>query len=341
MVDIVLLAALLACVYIGWNIGSNDAANAIGPAVGGRIISYRRAAIIVAIFAFLGAALEGWKVMETVGRDIIIPASPSSLLNPLSLSPWATIVAFISAGLWVTVAAYFKLPVSTSQSIVGALIGLGLLISYVFPVGVVVKIQIWKVAIIALSWVFVPLVSAFLAFVVYRLSNPLLGRAKDIILVNRVLVALTLSTGAYLAYALGANNVGVATGVIYAVQDRGGPLLSKQMLGLFGGIALVIGILTYSKKMMYTIGMEITSLDPVSAFVSQLSAAFVVHLFTQFGIPVSTTQAMVGAIAGAGLVKGLVTVKKKKLYEIFAGWVLTPILSCLIAFTFGSLLLRL
>jgi PiT family inorganic phosphate transporter len=340
MIDIVLPAALLVCVYIGWNIGSNDAANAIGPAVGGRVISFRRAACLVAIFAFLGAALEGWKVMETVGEDIVVSSSPSSLSNPLSIFPWATIAAFASAGLWVSIAVNSKIPVSTSQSVVGAVIGLGILISYVYPVEGGARIQIGRVALIALSWILVPLASAFFALVLYRVFRPLLERARDIILINRILAALTVCTGAYLAYALGANNVGVATGLVYAVHVAKDGFLSAQTLGLLGGIALAIGVLTYSKKMMYTVGTEITSLDPISAFVCQFSAALVVHLFTQFGIPVSTTQAIIGAIVGAGIVKGLSTIKRKKLYEIFAGWILTPIISCLIAFTFGSLLLR-
>jgi PiT family inorganic phosphate transporter len=102
--------------YVGWNIGANDAANCIGTSVGSGLISYRRAIYLVAIFAIIGAQLLGRNVMRTIGKGIV----------PEELPELAILVAMISAGLFVTLATFFKIPVSTSQAIVGGVAGVGL-----------------------------------------------------------------------------------------------------------------------------------------------------------------------------------------------------------------------
>lgn len=99
----------MAGVYVGWNIGANDTANCIGTVVGAELMPYRRAVALVAVFAILGAVLQGHYVVKTIGKGIVKE----------NLSFLAVFIALVCSGFFVTLATFFKLPVSTSQSIVG------------------------------------------------------------------------------------------------------------------------------------------------------------------------------------------------------------------------------
>jgi PiT family inorganic phosphate transporter len=346
MISIVLLAALVAAFFVGWNIGSNDTANTMGTAVGGGVLRYRRAIMLMILFVILGAVLEGFHVMKTIGKDVVVPAENAPLteagepVSPFQQLPLMAVVALIGAGLYVLIATTLGLPVSTSQSIVGGVIGVGLLLSYLQPQGVGAVIQFGKIGTIVICWMLTPLGAAFFAYVIHRFAGHLMGRVKNVLLVTKIFSALVIITCAYAAYALGANDVGNSTGVIYAAFGEGtgvGEMRTMQLIGLFGGVAMAVGALTYSRRVMRTVGTSITALDAMSAFAAQFGAALTVHLFTQFGIPVSTSQAIVGGVIGAGLVKGVLAVNKRKIGEIGIAWILTPLTAALFSFMLGLL----
>jgi len=337
MIDYIVLVALAAGFYVGWNIGANDAANAVGAPVGGRVISYRQAISILILFVLLGAVLEGWKVMETVGSGILF--SKSGAGNPLKALPEIAVVALFAAGVWVTTATTFELPVSTSQSIVGSVIGAGLLLSYRNPAAApdtAVRFGVLKD--IGIAWILAPVATAIFAYLIYNVMSQILRRIGSALTLNRIFGALTIGVGAFLAYTLGTNDAGAAMGLVLAVAGDNS-FLSVNMIALFGGLALAVGAITYSRKVMYTVGSGITKLDPLTAFSAQFGAAFIVWNFNQFGIPVSTTQAIIGGIAGAGLVKGTAAVSKGKLGEIGVAWVLTPTVAAGLTFGLGWLVL--
>ncbi|TEU13490.1 MAG: inorganic phosphate transporter [Hadesarchaea archaeon] len=338
MIELIAIVALLAGFYVAWNIGANDSANCVGTAVGGRILSYRRAIAIVILFVLLGAVLEGWKNMKTVGEDIIIVSDGT---NPLSEVPRAAIAALLAAGIWVTTATTLRLPVSTSQSMVGAVIGAGLLLSYAQP-DIGASVQFGTLGVIAISWLLNPMFAAILAFILLKAFTPPLRRIKNIVLLNQVLMILIIVASASTAYALGANDIGTSTGVVYAFFGGDGPDFRLMLLiGLFGGVALAVGVVTYSRRVMHTVGTGITRLDALTAFAAQMGAAITVWSFVQFHIPVSTTQAIIGAVAGAGLVKGAAAVSGRKLGHIGIAWVLTPAVACALSFLLGWLFLGL
>lgn len=338
MIELIAIVAILAGFYVAWNIGANDSANCVGTAVGGRILSYRRAIAIVILFVLLGAVLEGWKNMKTVGENIIIVSDGT---NPLSEVPRVAIAALLAAGIWVTTATTLRLPVSTSQSMVGAVIGAGLLLSYAQP-DIGASVQFGTLSIIAISWVLNPMFAAILAFILLKAFTPPLRRIKNIVLLNQVLMILVIVASASTAYALGANDIGTSTGVVYAFFGGDGLDFRLMLLiGLFGGVALAVGVVTYSRRVMHTVGTGITRLDALTAFAAQMGAAITVWSFVQFHIPVSTTQAIIGAVAGAGLVKGAAAVSGRKLGHIGIAWVLTPAVACTLSFLLGWLFLGL
>lgn len=143
---------------------------------------------------------------------------------------------------------------------------------------------------------------------------------------------MVIGSGCYVSYSLGANDVGNAIGpLLIKYPDRG------IYLALLGGIAMATGALTFGHRVTDTVGKSITPLDLYGALAAQGSAAFGVHLFSMLGIPVSTSQAIVGAVIGVGLTKGMRAVSKRKIIEIIVGWIITP--SC--AAIFAALMYRL
>ncbi len=326
---------LLAGFYVAWSLGANGTGDCIGTAVGGRILSYRRAVAILILFVLLGAGLEGWKNMRTIGEGIV--TGPSGT-NPFSNVPLIIISTLLAAGIWTTINTMWGLPISTSQSMVGAVIGAGLLLS---SGGAGINIQFGTLGAIAISWVLSPIFAILLAFTIFKIISPLFRRIKNIVVLNQVSLILIIATSAASAYALGANDVGASTGAIYAFFKDGANYNIMMLIGLFGGIGLAVGALTYSRKVMHTMGSGITRLDALSASAAQLGAAITVWSFVQFRIPVSTTQAIVGAVTGVGLVKGASAVSGRKLGHIWIVWVLGPIITCVLSIVLGWLILTL
>lgn len=333
--EIVLAVVLiLAGFYVGWNIGANDAANCIGTTVGAQIISFRSAVLLMAGFVILGGMLQGHHVMKTVGKGIVISdaqtylehngtAAHKELRNFFPddrLPDKAILVALLSAGFFVTLATFSSVPVSTSQAIVGGVAGVGVGIvgmnATYFKLGVLTKIFG--------AWVISPILTMILAFIVYSILGRLLKHASSIVW-SRIMAIAVVCSAAYMSYSLGANDVGNAIG----------PLLSKfpdkgLWLALLGGVAMAVGAFTFGSRVSDTVGKSITTLDYGGALSAQLSAAFGVHLFSMVGIPVSTSQAVVGGVIGVGLTKGMRAVSVKRISTIFIGWVATPV--CAAAF---------
>lgn len=294
--------------YVGWNIGANDTANCIGTPVGSGLISYRKMVYIVAIFVILGAMLQSQNVMKTIGEGVVA--------NPLNLI--AVLTAMLSAGFFVTLATFFKVPVSTSQAIVGGVVGAALSMGN--------EVNIARVATIGEVWVISPPLTALMSFTLYHIFAFFLKRVKMVALWDKLLSYLVILSGAYVAFSLGANDVGNSVGPLTVLG------IDRFWLALLGGVALSVGVLTYGKRVTETIGKGITSLGPLSAVSAQTAAALAVHYFSLIGIPVSTSQAIVGAVVGVGLVKGVTTVSFGKISEVVVGWVATPTAAGLFAF---------
>ena len=183
--------------YVGWNIGANDTANCIGTTVGCGLLPFRRAAILVAVFAILGGLLQGHHVMDTIGKGIV-----KDELNIL-----AVFVALICSGIFVTLATFFRIPTSTSQAIVGGVMGIGLALD--------ARIDYSKFIRIAESWVICPLLVMVLAFALYHMLTWLLQRiATRDILIQNAMGLLAILSSCYVAYSMGANNAGNAVGPI-------------------------------------------------------------------------------------------------------------------------------
>lgn len=320
--------------FLGWSLGANDAANVFGSAVGTRMISFRKAATIAGIFVILGAVIQGAGGAHTLGSLGKISALAGSFTVAMS----AALTVF-----WMT---KFKVPVSTSQAIVGAIIG------WNFYTGNPTNYH--SLSKIVTTWVAGPILGAIFAILLYWLLKMFLNRAKiHILRLDAYIRFALIIVGAFGSYSLGANNIANVMGVFISaapttILDFGLFTLNGiQQLFLLGSIAIAIGIFTYSRKIMEAVGNNLVDLSAEAAIVVVLAHSMVLFIFSSQSlsdafvsvglpaiplVPVSSSQAIVGAILGIGLLKGGRTIQFGVLGEIALGWLTTPIISGVLAF---------
>ncbi|MFW6137897.1 MAG: inorganic phosphate transporter [Spirochaetota bacterium] len=299
---------LLSGIWMGWGLGSNDAANLFGTGVAANLIKYRTATILIAIFVTIGALIEGPKAMGTLGKLVDIS-------DDINIAFTVSLAAAVS----VTIMSYLGLPISTSQAVIGSLLGSSLVLGGV-DFGVLTKV--------VLCWVGTPIGGAAVAFILYYLLDKFMRRyIKNIVAFNRFVQVSIILAGCYGAYSLGANNVANTTAVYVATG-----MLTPLTAALIGGVSIGLGAITFSRNVMITVGKKITQIGPLGALIATLSQSITLHFYTQVGVPVSSSQAIVGAVAGIGMVKGIRTISYKKISQIFLGWVLTPLSACAISY---------
>ena len=334
MIDPIILLFLSSGLFLGWALGANDAANVFGTAVGTRMVSWRNAAIICSIFVILGAVISGAGTSQTLGKLGAITALPGAFMTALS------------AGFSVFVMTKSGLPVSTSQAIVGAIIGWNFFSNQATDTSTLAKILS--------TWIICPLLAAVIAIVILKISK-YYGRKMNLSLIRLDAykrIALIFA-GALGAYSLGANNIANVIGVFIPVQPLAELKIgsfsfsSTQQLFLLGGLAIALGVCTYSKKVMLTVGSDLGQLSSTSALVAVISHSIVLFLFASQGleallsryglptiplVPVSSSQAVVGAIFGISILQGITAVKWNVLGKIIAGWIVTPIFAGIVCF---------
>ncbi len=330
------LLFLTSGLFMGWSLGANDAANIFGTAVATKMIKFRTAAIICSIFIILGAVISGAGAADTYGE-----------LGDINAMAGAFVVALAAAFtvLWMTRAG---LPVSTSQAIVGAIVGWNLYAGYSTDIGALSRI--------VGSWIFTPILAAIFAIGIYFLVKRIIENSHIHLLKidNYTRIGLIL-VGAFGAYSLGMNNIANVMGVFIEtspfqeIQIAGLLNLSSvEQLFLVGGIAIAVGVITYSHRVMSTVGSRIFQLSPVTALIVVLASGLVLFVFASESlrefligmglpafplVPVSQSQAVVGAIMGVGLVKGGIhNVNFVTLGRIGLGWIATPVAAGILGF---------
>lgn len=299
------MTSLLGGIFLGWSLGANDAANVFGSAVSSRMLRFGTAAILAASFVLVGALLEGQSGIET--------------LQGLTRFTYnQAIIASIAAACTVTLMTLLGLPVSTSQAVVGAILGVGFLNR---------QLNFTGLGKVVVCWVGTPVGGMVLGIIVYKLLAAIANRMNLNIFQSDILLRLCLIiAGSYGAFALGANNVANVTAVFV-----GAGMLSVSAAALIGGLSIGLGILTFSKKVMETVGQKLVRLDPFSALVVVLAQAVTVHIYALVGVPVSTSQAVIGAVLGVGIIKGVNTIQRRTLVHIFLAWFITPFVASTLA----------
>ncbi len=299
------MLSLLGGIFLGWSLGANDASNVFGSAVAARMVKFRTAAILASVFVLLGALLEGQAGIETLKG-----------LTPLNLEQ--AVVTSVAAAVTVTIMTFLSLPVSTSQAVVGAILGIALLNQ---------NINIPGLRKVVACWIGTPVGGMIISIMIYRVLAFFYNRLNiNLFQADNLLRLSLIGAGSYGAYALGANNVANVTAVFVGAGE-----LTLFSAVLLGGLSIDLGILTFSRRVMETVGRRLVKLDPFSALVVLLAEAITVHIYTIIGVPVSTSQAVIGAVLGVGIIKGIRTVERRTLINILFGWFLTPTIAAVIA----------
>ncbi|MCX6356319.1 MAG: inorganic phosphate transporter [Candidatus Aureabacteria bacterium] len=315
------IAKLLSGLFLGWGIGANNSADIFGTAVATNSIRFKTAIALIAVFAFLGAIAEG-------------PALYHGYAFSTGMTLTLACIATMGPALTICILTYLSLPASASQAAVGGVMGIAIW-SHGMGGADWSKLGTW-----ACCWCLIPVGAALVAYLLMKLLGPLVTRfVKNIHLLNLIYRTGFIIIGCYAAFTLGGNNVVVTTGPFFQAGLFGSPALywPAVIASAVGGASIALGALTYARKVMRTVGSEITALDPFSAIVAVFSHALMLHVSTHFHIPVSSAQATVGAVAGVGFSKGIRTVNARMLGTIFGGWVLTPLVSALLSIAMAAL----
>jgi len=400
----IVLAAVFG-IFMAWGIGANDVANAMATSVGSKALTIKQAILVAAIFEFLGAVLAGGEVTDTVRKGIV---DTDLLAGSPELLVYGMLAALLAAGTWLFIASRNGWPVSTTHSIVGAIVGFA-------AVGIGVDAVQWgKVGEIVISWVISPLTAGFIAFLIYQSVQRLILRQDDPLAkaklyvpvymffaaftitlvtilkglkhiglnislmdsyflataiavgialigalairriesdkkaekhqhfytVERVFGILMVVTACGMAFAHGSNDVANAIGPLAAVISiaQNGVITAKSTLPIWvlmlGGGGIVIGLATYGRHVIATVGKKITQLTPSRGFAAELAAATTIVIASGTGMPISTTHTLVGAVLGVGLARGIEAIDLRVVARILVSWVVTIPAGALLAIVF-------
>lgn len=400
----IVLAAIFG-IFMAWGIGANDVANAMATSVGSKALTIRQAIVVAAVFEFLGAVLAGGAVTDTVRKGIV---DTDQLVGSPELLIYGMLAALLAAGTWLLVASRNGWPVSTTHSIVGAIVGFA-------AAGIGLDAVQWGgVAKIVMSWVASPLTAGFIAFMIYVTVQKLilshddpLDRAKRYVPVYMFLAAFTITlvtilkglkhvgltislrdsyllaigiavgvalvgaavirriepdpkaekdqhfvtvervfgvlmviTACGMAFAHGSNDVANAIGPLAAVitTAQNGMITAKSSVPpwalLLGGFGIVIGLATFGRHVIATVGRKITQLTPSRGFAAELAAATTIVVASGTGIPISTTHTLVGAVLGVGFARGIEAIDLAVVGRIFLSWVVTIPAGAILAIIF-------
>ncbi|MGY6517652.1 MAG: inorganic phosphate transporter [Lysobacteraceae bacterium] len=400
----IVLAAVFG-LYMAWAIGANDVANAMATSTGAKAITFKQAVVIAAIFEFAGAVLAGSSVTSTIRSGIV---DASLMADTPELMIYGMLGSLLAAAVWLNIATRMGWPVSTTHSIIGAIVGFA-------AVGIGMEAVKWgQVGTIVMSWVISPLVAGTMAFLIFRSvqvlildrADPIqrarrfvpmymliaafmitmmtlmkglshvgldLSTAQNLMLataiavvvavvgklvidrievdpkadrkfrfatVEKIFGVLMVITACSMAFAHGSNDVANAVGPVAAVISvastgvvEGRTAVSPWVL-LLGGGGIVLGLATYGRKVMRTVGEKITALTPSRGFAAEMAAASTIVLASSTGLPISTTHTLVGAVLGVGMARGISAIDLTVIRNIFASWLITVPAGALLSVVF-------
>lgn len=316
---IIALAAIASAIFMGINIGGNNAAAAMGAAYGARARTKRQAVILIAIFSLLGAILSGEEVIRTLGEGII----PG---NTITLT--AAIIATSAAAISLFIGNILKVPISASQSAVGAIVGIGIFYG-ILDTRLLSEIAGW--------WIATPVLAFVLAYLSGKYIHPravvwLVEHESEAQIRSTIAKLLTV-TGCYVAYSAGANNAANVVGPLV-----GAGFIDQTTGAVIGGLTLGIGAIVIGGRILQTVGTEIAEICTIRAIFIEVIAAIIVHGASHYGIPVALGQLVPAAVIGIGCAnKGMATIKNKTVRRIVVMWVTSPLVAGLIAYTAISL----
>jgi len=321
---ILLIIGLILAFIMAMNLGGNDAANPTSAAVGARVMTVRKALILFSIFALVGALLQGFMVMKTIGKGIVPEIDVAGAL-----------AIILAANAWIFFATMRGMAISTTHSVICAVIGYGLVRYGIEGISLNVFITI------VTSWVASPMCSLLLAIGMYKLISKYAVKYEGKPAIDKFFKTLLISSLCISAYSFGANDVANATGIYTTVAAQLGQMPDSSamiVLAIFGVAGIIAGGMLFGPKVIETLAFRVTRLDLTTGLASSLANAMVVYLFTTlpymiwgYGLPISTSYAAVGAIIGASFARSRRSVNKGVSIALISYWMITVPVNILLA----------
>jgi PiT family inorganic phosphate transporter len=303
-------------------IGAND--NTMASLVGAKVLSTRNAVILGGILLIVGAVVLGHGVSTTIGADMVT--------QPLSID--LVFVISLAIIVWMLLSAYLGTPISATHSIVGSIVGIGLISELVWGTPL---IRWDTISIIVIGWILSPLFSLAIAYFLQRvLRQSFLSKSKGLADVQRreqIFGLLLLVMVIIICLSRGGNDVAKAIGLLAVLFT--GPLESTLLL-LLGGVGMGVGLLVLGRRVVKTVGIELTELRPSSSFSSATAGATVLLVGTILGIPLAATHILITSLIGSGMANRVST-NKVVLRKLLLTSLLTVPVSALLAICFWGI----
>lgn len=320
---LVILVVVLALAFDFIN-GFHDTANAIAASVSTGVLTPRRAIWMAAILNFVGA-MVGTEVAKTIGKGII---DTSIIESGAVAGQWVVIAALLSAIAWNLLTWHWGLPSSSSHAIIGGLIG-GAVAGYGWG-----KLHWEGVEKIFVFLVASPLIGGVLSFGIMVALMWIFRRALPSTVTN-LFRPLQIFAAAFMAFSHGTNDAQKAMGIITLALLTGGYVQAFEVplwVKVAAALAMALGTSAGGWKIIKTMGTRIVKLQPINGFASDTAAAFTIFTASHFGLPVSTTHVVSGAIMGVGATKRLSAVRWGVARTMVLAWIFTiPITATLAA----------
>jgi len=299
-ISIIIIVFVLISIFIAFAIGAND--ETFATVHGSRTLMMKEILILTTILAILGAFFLGRGVSETVGKD---------LLN-IEITDAIALTILISTAIWLIISSVLGIPISTTHSTIGSIMGVGVLIAGFGGVN-------WlKILEMSFWWLLSPVIGYFVSFLVYKLiHNTIISKLngfQDFERTERIFSYILVGVICLTAFSRAGNDCSNAVGIVVGVG------INLNFILIIAGISFALGIIILGRTVIKSVG-KITELVPSSAFASQVPTAIILFAGTFLGIPLSGSHMLVASLLG--LAKARRAPVKKGLWKVILIWLLT------------------
>ena len=310
IIALLVFVSLILSFVLGWNNSGLMAGNL------SNLVNYRTSLGVTLAGVFLGLMLEGSKMTHSIVGNLIT-------LQPTNLELLVGAASSLALFLPLAVA---RIPVSLSNCVVGAFVGVALSDS--------TSISSRFLTEVVGSWLMAPLVCLLVAVAFYEVISRAM-RSTSLTTASWASRMILLGSVFYVAYALGANNGGMIFSFISQSTNPESSTLLLFLVEISIYIAIVLGTTMFGEPIATIVGGKIVQLSGLKTVSALLSTAFVAWTFTQFSIPVSLTQMVIGGMVGAGIARGPTIVNRFELFSMVWHWVLVTVLCTLLGYAIG------
>jgi len=309
MIEIAIAAIIIALIFDFVN-GFNDSANSVATVIGTRVLKPLHAVALSAAANFVGPFVFGVAVATTIAKGIV---------SPDEITVYMIIGGLAGAIAWSSLCTYFGLPISNSHSLIGGIMGAG-----------IIGLGFEQLVYGGLTKVFAGIIIAPIGGIIFGMA--LVGIIIAIFakrrpaVVNRTFGRLSIISSAWLALTHGANDGQKTMGIIVLILFSADLISEIHMpLWVIFAAASAMGLGTFfgGYKVIKTLGLKITRLKPYQGFAAQTGGGVMLAIFAILGIPASTTHAITGSVMGAGAARRIRAVRWKVSRQIIFSWVIT------------------